>query len=472
MKIPAHLMLFITFIIIATSQVMAQANLRYLDQNRSLIDWANQDQEEWLSFKRFEARQKLKDAKPEWEKILLEKNRAETVGRVIDCIGNCRNYKGLGFNNTRFRSVLREGDEFTTVGNSYAWIYLFDGTIVRVSPDSSITFKEINISQDEFFIHARVNFGNIVWLSREKQLLLEHNDRETDTYFLPISLFDANRIQQDKSAREDDLISLLDESKDNLNHLKKLNAMVEKNNKIMDKRRTLALIVAPNGSVSGYDLMLEFVVLVGGNSYIKKRTREFQGYPKETPNPNVTFYFRGFENQATLKLPDQEWMEIERNGRSIEPYIKPEQFGFGELLSKRVTTIMIAREKFFKNYTEPLILAKRPLDLARDFGYRTWSAINFEQETGLRSDMFKRYQFLLEYTRRLETSNILNTNKLTRKLTERGDKLKISNYSSRFYRTALATYLNNLEMSESADSDREVLNSTTKKYWKMINAKR
>ena len=122
-----------------------------------------------------------------------------------------------------------------------------------------------------------------------------------------------------------------------------------KNNKTMDKRRTFALIVAPNGSVSGYDLMLEFVVLVGGKSYVKKRTREFQGYAKETDNPPVTFYFRGYENQITLELPDEKWMEIERNGRLIAPFIKPEQFGFGELLSKRVTTIMIARETFYKS---------------------------------------------------------------------------------------------------------------------------
>ncbi len=445
---------------------------QYAMEKKSQIDWENQNVEKWLDFKRVEARQELKDSQPEWENILLEKNRAELVGRVIDCIGVCRSFKGLGFNHSQFRSGIREGDEFSTIGNSYAWIYLFDGTIVRVSPDSSISFKEINIGKTEIFLHARINYGNILWLSRESQKLIEHNDRETDTYFLPLSLFDANQIQNEKEVDESDLFALLDVSKDNLNHVKRLNSLIEENNASANKKRTFVLLVAPNGSVSGYEPMLEFIVLVGGKSYIKKRTRKSQGYSKESENPALTFYFRGFQNQITIDLPDGKWMEVERNGRLIEPCLKPEQFGFGELMSKRITTIMIARELFFKSYSFHLFDIDEPFELAKEWGYRRWGKLKIDQKVGFKSDMSRRFSFLLEYTRRLETSNILNANKLSRKLNMKGDKLDASEYNNRFYKTALATYLNNVEIKTTSDSDREVLNSTTKKYWKMIHAKR
>ena len=237
MKIHIILKLFfILFGIYFSSLSTAQETVYYKDQRRSLIQWEGMDPEAWLSFDNFERTQSLKDRQPKWETILQEKNKQEIVGRVIDCIGLCRTYVGMGFHHPEHRSTIREGDEFTTIGNSYAWVYLLDGTIVRVSPESSITFKEINVGKKEFFVHARVNFGNIFWMAREERPIQEHNDRDTDTYFLPLSVYEANKTVSEKEVDENDLFALLDEPTDNLNHVKKLNSMIESNNETASKK--------------------------------------------------------------------------------------------------------------------------------------------------------------------------------------------------------------------------------------------
>lgn len=473
MKLSTSLMLiFFTVLALSMSWSTAQETVYYKNQRRSLIQWEGMDAEAWLSFDNFERNQNLKDKQPKWETILQEKNKQEIVGRVIDCIGLCRTYVGMGFHHPEHRSTIREGDEFTTIGNTYAWVYLLDGTIVRVSPESSITFKELNVGKKEFFVHARVNYGNIFWMAREDLPIKEHNDRDTDTYFLPLSTYEANKTVKEKEVDEDDLFALLDEPTDNLNHVKKLNAMINENNEVAAKKKSYVFIVTPNGTVTGYDPFLELIVLLGNKSYVKKRKRTFQLYPEEAENPPLRFHFRGFENQIIKELPDGTWMEIGKNGRVIGPYTKYGKFAFGELLSKRITSIMIAREVYFQRYSKEIFETNDPLEMAEKYGYKLWEELKLEDESEKKSDMKRRFEFLVEYTRRLETSNLLSANKLKRKLKERGDILPEFNYSDRFYRTALATYLNNVEMKATSNSDREVLNSTTKNLWKLINAKR
>ncbi len=467
------ILVFFLFIMIAPSvTAKGEKGMYFKNQKRSLIDWENLKIEEWLDFKHFISMQNLKDKQPEWERILQEKSKHEIMGRVIDCIGTCRLHVGMGFNNTQYKSTLREGDEFTTVGNSYAWIYLLDGTLVRLAPSSSITLKEINIGPTEVFLHARINFGNVTWLSRDKNSLIEHNLRETDTYFLPLSLYEANRFLKDERSKnfdEGNLFSILDQSDDNLDHLKYLNKLVEENN-AFTKKKTYSFLVTPSGTVSGYDLMMEFIILVGNNSYFKKRSKRFQGYSGELDNSDALFYYRGFENKLTTKLDDDVWMEIEKNGRSLKVYDLPQKFSFGELMSKRVTTLMIAREIFLKRYSRSLLKELDPISLASLFGYRQWGDFNIDGKKMNSSEMGQRLDFLVEYTRRLETFNILNANKLKKKLMDRGEKLIFSEYSNRFYKTAFDAYLSNRGMNKAENSDRVILNSTTKKMWKMINA--
>ena len=75
------------------------------------------------------------------EPIAHDRNSHEIVGRFFQCVGRCRVDRGLNFFNPSFSTAIYEGDEVQTIGESFAWIFLLDGTMVRLSPESSINFN-------------------------------------------------------------------------------------------------------------------------------------------------------------------------------------------------------------------------------------------------------------------------------------------------------------------------------------------
>ena len=107
---------------------------------RSLIQWGEIDQKRWLSFKKWRENFEKREKFPPWERLKRERSLKEKVGRVVDCRGECFLYRGLGKNKLQFRSTVREGDEIQTSKDSYLWLFLLDGTMVRVSPYSSLPF--------------------------------------------------------------------------------------------------------------------------------------------------------------------------------------------------------------------------------------------------------------------------------------------------------------------------------------------
>lgn len=107
------------------------------------------------------------------------------------------------------------------------------------------------------------------------------------------------------------------------------------------------------------------------------------------------------------------------------------------------------------------------LELARQHGYRLWGAL-----TGLpKQDLRKRLEFLQEYTRRIETTNLLERSKFKNRLTLRGEEYITEPFSNRFYIRALKDYyFNRLKLSKVKD-DRESLNSTAHPFWVKVRHK-
>lgn len=450
---------------LAAEQVPAGSEIYFKDQKHSLTRWEQLDPNRWLSFDEWRKKRSLKDKQPSWETILQEKRLREIMGRVVECRGDCRLYRGQGFNKTGFRSSVREGDEYITLGDSYAWIYLMDGSLVRISPDSSVTFKEFNVGKKEFFIHVRVNSGNVLFMSRNSSKLKESSvGRETDQIFLPLTFYQANPSTEEPAVKESDLFELLDDSNENQLKVQRLNKLIEENNEAVKDKKTFAFLVLPNGTITGYDLNVEMIVLLGNKSFIKQRSSKWQGYEKEAEAPG-TFYFRGFENSQSFSLDVGTWLEVDVSGRSILPAPQSQRFAFGEILSKRPYSILIARELLFPRYSQVFHNTSDPKELAETVGYRLWGELGRESK----DDLQKRLNYLHEYTRRIETSNLLSANQFKRKIEQRGEDIERFEYSNRFYNTALNHYIRRDESSSQDYSDREVLNSTTKNLWKRMH---
>ena len=436
----------------------------YRTMKNSLIQWSRLDPVDYLDYDLWLKDTKLKDKWPNWEKTVREKRQRELMGKVLHCTGECRMFRGVGHYTTQFRSSVEEGDELKTSADSYAWIFLLDGTMLRMSPSSSITFREINVGVEETFLHVRINSGNILWLSRMTEKFVETNLRETDTIFFPLQFYEAMPVTAKNDYDENSLFSLLEEPETVKNQYKRLNKLIDENNKAFSKRKSFAFIVTPNGTVTGENLNVEFISLLGNQSFVKSRKYSQIGLEREDGDSASSFHYRGFDNKDELTLEAGKWYRIGQRGREISRYFETKLQGVGELMTKRIPSILVARELLIREYSHFKNAVSTPNILAREYSFRRWGSFSDPK-----SDMSLRLNYLKEYTRRMETTNLLTSSRLREKLIARGEPTDDMEYSIKFFNKALVNFLGQSGRINTESSDREVLNSTTKKFWKIIN---
>jgi hypothetical protein len=437
---------------------------------KNLIEWDRLKPDSWLSLDHWKKSRVRKDQEPEWKLNLTERNLKERVGRFLECVGDCRIYRGEGFSTSQYNSSVRELDEIITLPDSYAWIAMVDGTLVRVSPNTSLSFKEINIGSKENFVHLRINSGNILVLNRETFKYKEKNLRETDKLFLPLSFNEANPEESKITLDESDLSNFIADDTKVLKHYKDLNQKITSNNEFIKKKPTYTFVVMPNGTVYGKNLQAEFVVLLGGKSYVKRRSYLEQKFVlnDDSVESPVDFFYRGFENKEKFTLEPSVWYQVDAKGRNITPHEDPLKFQIGEYLTSSIPSILLARELLLEKFGEFLFLENPSRkDLAEKSGYRLWGQID---EPG--DDLNLRLKFLFEYTRRIETTNLVVAQQFRRKASDRGELTKSMVYDQSFYRKALEDYIVSRGSDIIVDTDREVLNSTRKPFWKIINGKK
>lgn len=436
----------------------------YLDQSKSLIKWQQLDEKEWLDFYSWKKDLEEREETPNWEQIVRDRDLIEDVGRVIACVGDCRIYRGETSYSVTYRSDIKEGDELLTTEDSYVWVFLFDGTIVRLAPDSSISFKEINVGLETNFLHVRMNAGNIFWMNRIPSPFKHSQLKETDTLFLPLKLHDANPRQLRRDFSEDELFKYLENDSAKIAQYEKLNAAIEENNKWI-KKKTKSFIVLPNGNVIADNLIAEFIVLLGGKSYFKVKNERSVGltYPYHA---DVKFTFRGFENTSKEGVLPNIWYEIDERGRELRETQGERDFLIGEYVTRRIPTIIQARELLLEKYSQFAHTVTDRYELAKKYGYRLWQVQEHKNEE---SDLEKRMNFLSEYTRRIETTNLMTSRKIKERLSERGETIMTYEYSNRFYKKALANYFITREAWREDQEFVEDLNSTQKKLWKNMH---
>lgn len=442
--------------------VAEEAGPLFKNQRLSSIKWGEINIKSFLSLKEWKDKSDEQDRTPKWETIARERNNREVVGRFFQCAGKCRIDRGQGFFNPRFKTEIYEGDEVQTIGESYAWIFLLDGTMVRLAPESSINFNELNIGAKENFLNARVNVGNILWLSRYESLFEEQNVRETDVLFNPLALYEALPISDKKQYEEDDLIELVSPPQAILNQYKKLNELIEKNNKWIHKKKTYAFIVMPNITIMGHNPSVEMVSILGGKSFFKKRSPLLLGLKVDETleNDEVLIQMRGFENSELTKLESDVWLEVDAKGRSLAPALDNIHWlTMGEFITKRIPSLLVARELLLTQYSQFAFQEKYdPTILAIRNGYRLWS----------QEDYKLRLSFLKEYFRRSETTNLLVTAQFSDRLKEVGEAIKSMEYGNYFFIKALDKYYSYDDYNQEKESG-EVLNSTTKILWKRMH---
>ncbi|MBF0298504.1 MAG: hypothetical protein HQK51_07270 [Oligoflexia bacterium] len=426
----------------------------YKGEKQSLINFDEIKADDWLDYRHWlsELNSKIKD--PLWKKKFRDNSYKEIMGRALACVGECRIYRGTKYAKSTYRSSIKEGDEVQTLDNSYLWIFLMNGTMVRLAPNTSVSFNEFNISTDGFFLYVRINQGLVLWSSRDANPLPESSLSETDALFLPLRTLSANFHKEKKTITEEQFSLILEDDQTHLKHVQKLNCVVKLNNKFFKEKESYSLIVMPNGSIYGKNLNFFGLVENLGSSYIKSyASTDTEG------TSEVEFYYRGYKNKDAFKLKENSWYKVDSYGKAIEEFSEGDKiFGLPELLTKRITSVLLARETLLLNYSLPLFDKKITNDeLIIKHGYRLWD--NSKTESKI-NELDEHIKFLKEYTRRSETTNlnsghnlysrIKNAEKELNELLIKGDDMSSNDkndenketFKDNHYTLALNTYIN------------------------------
>lgn len=413
-----------------TEEQVEQDSAPLKGQQHSLIAWDRIDPDNWMDIQQWLNDRKIKDKTPDWKIRLRDDRQNEHVGKVLTCVGSCEVFRGTNKAAVQHLSRIDEGDELRTGTDTTAWVFLMDGTLVRIGPDSSLSFQEINWSPDQVFFLMRLNQGHAYWHPREKSAYPVELGPETDAISLPLLVRESNQqwfereVFQKQTDFERSLEAALLEEKAVLLQIAKLNAY-RSAREADSLPASKVMMVAPNVTIIAKDTSFDLFHYPGGKSHFKARREG-----------DIAVNLRGYSDTDTHKISDLSWFEVEPKGRSYEKVSSiTGKLEITELLTRRIRTLELAREVWLEKYTLPVLgLLKRPAELAKTHGYYAWG-----------DEMEKRYNFLIEYTRRIETTNLRSMENLLTKLEGSGVEVK-KEMDDSHYKAALSSYLMQLKL--------------------------
>lgn len=400
-------------------------------QTFSLIPWDELDPEEWLDISQWIVERSLKDKMPDWQMRLRDDRHHELVGKMLRCRGICKIYRGTRAASGQYLSRINEGDEIVTDKDSAAWIFLADGTLVRISSETSVSFLEINLSKENIFYLMRLNSGEIFYHPRTISEFKNEEGPETDAISLPLMMKEANQSYFERKIyqAQDDFGQLFEitnlDDRAIKEQIDEINRLRQKNNQMIPKAHLL--IVTPNSNLSSTGVSFNLIHNSGNKTYFKKRFQSEDG--------KLSISLRGYNDTSESEIIDEQWHMVSPDGRNQDIVTEPYgELQVSELITKRIKTIELAREIWFESITLPLMnKLDHPKELATLFGYNIWS-----------QDLKKREDFLKEFTRRIETTHLRTTEHLFEKMRLNGVELK-KELTNEHYVASLNYYLKSLK---------------------------
>ncbi|MBT3982237.1 MAG: hypothetical protein HOE90_12840 [Bacteriovoracaceae bacterium] len=401
------------------------------------------------------------------EKINYYLNGGEIVGRVISCIGDCRIYRGEGFARASYRSTIKEGDDLFTLNDSFMWVYLLNGTMVRMAPYTSVSLKEINLSLTETFVHVRINQGAVHWIARQPDPYQINNLHETDRVFLPLRPLEANPYESKYDISEDNLAGLINEDQRISNHIENLNKKIAKNDKGIPKRRHFSFIVFAGGTVFGENVTGQFYSLLGEKTFLKlsepKKAYHLETVTRDKDYIDSLYFYRGYQNRDTFDLDEGVWYEVSEDGRTISENPKVAQImNFSDFVVSRIPSIMTAREIFYEKYSRPILVHNDPETFPEETDYFLWGGI---KDDDIEVSLANRLKFLFEHTRRTETNNLSKLRSIKHLYRNTNARI-LKNVSQFFHGKVIEDYVRHLNYySDSSSKDYWVRGNKLKKKW-------
>jgi len=424
----------------------------YKGQANSLIDWKSLDPNEWLDISYWKLTREARDTYEDWKIRLRDSSHRETVGKIIQCLGQCISSRETGSTPITSGSKIIEGDEIVTEKDSAAWIYLVDGSIVRLSSESSFSIFEINIIKKKVFFNMRLNSGHLYFQHRRLGKYKTIDLAQTDLSMFPLLIKEANRehfMRSDHQLLDDQnqMTYVLEENPGYVTQYKHLNKELKSNADRLMEWESEIFLFTPNASfiLKNPIFHVFYEALSDTKIYLTDKIEEFEPSELEKRETKAMVSFRGYRNEKASELKLDQWYGIDSEGKTLSKVfdmdnkIKPINH-----FIKRIPSIHIAREIFLEKNSQFLFNDFDKEKLAINYGYRLWDASKEHRP---------RLKFLISYVRRSETTNLRSMNKLFAK------DLKIHGFDKRYYMRSVTDSIAALKSLR--DYNREVVKELT-----------
>jgi hypothetical protein len=441
-------------------------NKPYKGQTNSLIDWKYLDPNDWLDIDYWKMTREARDTYADWKIRLRDSSHRETVGKVIQCLGNCTSSRDTGTTPIQTGSVILEGDELVAKEGAVLWVFLVDGSLIRLSSQSSFSVFEINVMDKKIFYNIRLNYGHLYFQHRRIGEYETFDLAETDQSVLPLLLKEANRenfMRQDFQllTDQDQLNYVLEKNPGHVTQYKHLNQKLNESVEKYSKWQTDVFIFSANASFKLKNPIFHIFYedMYKTQFYLTDHIEGFKPHELEKRKSAGMLSFRGYRNEKAAQLPIDQWIEVDGKGKtfaknfSMEDKIKPIDF-----FVKRIPSLHMAREIYLDKHGKFLLEDFDKEQLAVTYGYRLWDEVK---------EMKLRLKFLISYVRRAETTNLKSMQKLFQ------DSLEEHSFDQRYYIRSVKDSIAALK--NLRDYDREVVKELTEAeyyLWTMKNGKK
>ncbi len=445
---------------------IAKGGQVYQIQNRSIIDWHTIDENKWLDLEEWKKSLAWKEQFGEWKHYIQELNLIEPIGHILECVGKCVIYRGG--KNSAFSPVVKskilERDEFMTKDHSYAYLYLQNGTLLRLSPKTSISLNEINITPQGSFLYIRINYGEVLAIPRVENKFVVRDRPETDVIFYPLTFYEAHIDIQDRTKfKDEELFNYVLLRKHYNKKYEYLNSLIEENSKV--KHQTRILFASANGNLLLHNAIADIIVLKNSSMYFQVRSGVEYYYKDEPEGVDGYFISREEESAEGENIELGKWYQVSLQDSDLQEYPEgKKRFYMPSLLSKRIPSILIAREMFVKMFSSFLLKKSDDAQFyAKHYGIRLW------QPFGGGSESDQRITFLNNFSRQIERKNIREKEVLKARFGDHFDIAFSEKYDESYYSDAVRAYLFSHKLrNNSYDLKTGALNSTKKKFWKIV----
>lgn len=357
--------------------------------HHSSQDWT--EMEELLDFQKWKERRFKRDYDP----MLLVKER---VAKLDPFMAKVMVFKGDAFLDRGEEGRVKishytsffQGDELYTTENSVVYLLMYDGTIIRVSPKTRLTFLEylinsngqevyaLSLSQGHIYMRARVSEGKFLLTEGEEtdlgliQRIVMDDVKRAD--------FARNALKSSEETLKEYFLAQDDLGAKAQHHM--LNHFLSKNSQTQGPSKYL--ISFPYGVIELERPHLQLFTVLGAKARLKLYQNVVHFESKQNFNLNAQWHRQEISPESSSFLKDiksealalDKWLELKQSQIS-EKLPESRNYKIIEYFVTRIPSIHLLAEKIFSTWDKTFIQLEKEEALKK--GRLVWSDESFER---------------------------------------------------------------------------------------------